>query len=431
MNHRTKKELLRPDLEFQNVFANMQSTLIGRVNTVSVDKAVVDSLVWEQDNIMPDNPDLPFINILDKDSPFREQYLRLPREIREYMDKYTINGKFMINADQIDQVFGYSAPTVTNLKWVKKSPTVLKYARLTEYMTRQIVSYAKDRIVIATPAVVARNILSNTVNLAIRKIPFTYIAKKYIEGYSEYRRYTKDITEANALKARIEAYNLPPTSAEAKQYANLVNAVMANKMHTYSKLGLNSLIVEDVNTAATDGYLRRLQKWTKDTSVGNLAKKLPTSVQEAGKTLIVSKSSAVYRGLQHVVQLSDFLARYVMIEHAVNVKKQPQNVAIMEAIEAFVLFDENLTPALYALDSTGITIFTAYAMRNMRAVKSLVKEHPQTAIAAIAGDSILGIDGMSANLLHGPLPSMFNHANIVDKAFEVTGLEILSDTFSN
>lgn len=431
MNHRTKKELLRPDLEFQNVFANMQSTLIGRVNTVSVDKAVVDSLVWEQDNIMPDNPDLPFINILDKDSPFREQYLRLPREIREYMDKYTINGKFMINADQIDQVFGYSAPTVTNLKWVKKSPTVLKYARLTEYMTRQIVSYAKDRIVIATPAVVARNILSNTVNLAIRKIPFTYIAKKYIEGYSEYRRYTKDITEANALKARIEAYNLPPTSAEAKQYANLVNAVMANKMHTYSKLGLNSLIVEDVNTAATDGYLRRLQKWTKDTSVGNLAKKLPTSVQEAGKTLIVSKSSAVYRGLQHVVQLSDFLARYVMIEHAVNVKKQPQNVAIMEAIEAFVLFDENLTPALYALDSTGITIFTAYAMRNMRAVKSLVKEHPQTAAMAIAGDSILGIDGMAANILQGPIPSMFNHANIIDKATELTGYEIVSDLISN
>ena len=86
---------------------------------------------------------------------------------------------------------------------------------------------------------------------------------------------------------------------------------------------------------------------------------------------------------------------------------------------------------MYALDSTGITIFTAYAMRNMRAVKSLVKEHPQTAIAAIAGDSILGIDGISANLLHGPLPSMFNHANIVDKAFEFTGLEILSDTFSN
>jgi len=426
MNHTRKKELLRPDLEFQNVFANMQSTLVGRVNTVTVDKAVVNSLVWEQDNIMPDNKEL-FINILDKDSPFHEQYLRLPREIREYMDKYTINGKFMINADQIDQVFGYSAPTITNLKWVKRSPTVLKHARLAEYMTRQIVSYAKDRIVIATPAVVARNILSNTVNLAIRKIPFTYITKKYIEGYTEYRRYTKDLSEANALKARIDAYKLPPTSTEAKQYVKLVNSVIANKMHTYSKLGLNSLIVEDVNTAATDGYLRRLQKQLKDTGLGKFVNKMPTSVQEASKTLIVAKSSAVYRGLQHVVQLSDFLARYVMIEHATSVKKQPQNIAVMEAVEAFVLFDENLTPALYALDSTGITIFSAYAMRNMRAVKSLVKEHPQTAAFAIAGESILGIDGMSANILQGPIPSLFNHANIIDKATELTGVEIISD----
>ena len=431
MNHDRKKGLLRPDLEFQNVFANMQSTLVGRVNTITVDKAVVDSLVWEQDNIMPDNKDL-FINILDKDSPFHEQYLRLPREIREYMDKYTINGKFMINADQIDQVFGYSAPTITNLKWVKRSPTVLKHARLAEYMTRQIVSYAKDRIVIATPAVVARNILSNTVNLTIRKIPFPYIAKKYIEGYTEYRRYTKDLSEANALKVKIDANKLPPTSTEAKQYVRLVKAVVANKMHTYSKLGLNSIIVEDVNTAATDGYLNRLQKWTKDTGAGKfLEKTAPDSVKELAKTLIVSKSSAVYKGLQHVVQLSDFLARYVMIEYAVNVKKQPQNIAVMEAIEAFVLFDENLTPALYALDSTGITIFAAYALRNVRAAKALIKYSPQLATLGIAGESILGIDGMAANILTDPIPSLFNQANIFDKTFQFTGVEIATDFYES
>jgi hypothetical protein len=338
----------------------------------------------------------------------------------------------MINADQIDQVFGYSAPTITNLKWVKRSPTVLKHARLAEYMTRQIVSYAKDRIVIATPAVVARNILSNTVNLTIRKIPFPYIAKKYIEGYTEYRRYTKDLSEANALKVKIDANKLPPTSTEAKQYVRLVKAVVANKMHTYSKLGLNSIIVEDVNTAATDGYLNRLQKWTKDTGAGKfLEKTAPDSVKELAKTLIVSKSSAVYKGLQHVVQLSDFLARYVMIEYAVNVKKQPQNIAVIEAIEAFVLFDENLTPALYALDSTGITIFAAYALRNVRAAKALIKYSPQLATLGIAGESVLGIDGMAANILTDPIPSLFNQANIFDKTFQFTGVEIATDFYES
>jgi len=118
-----------------------------------------------------------------------------------------------------------------------------------------------------------------------------------------------------------------------------------------------------------------------------------------------------------------------MIEYAVNIKKQPQNIAVMEAIEAFVLFDENLTPALYALDSTGITIFAAYALRNVRAAKSLIKYSPQLAALGIAGDSILGIDGMSANLLQSPIPSLFNHANIVDKAFEFTGVEIATSLF--
>jgi len=431
MNHDRKKKLLRPDLEFQNVFANMQSTLVGRVNTVSVDKAVVDSLVWEQINIMPTNKDLPFIDILDEDSPFYEQYLRLPREIREYMDKYTINGKFMVNADQIDQVFGYSAPTITNLKWVKRNPAVLKHARLAEYMLRQIVSYAKDRIVIATPAVVARNILSNTVNLTIRKIPFSYITNKYIEGYTEYRRYTKDLNEANVLKAKIDANKLSANSPESKQYVRLVQAVTANKIHGYSLLGLNSLIVEDVNTAATGGYVNRGLKFLEGTSAGKFLDNVPTSIKGVSKELIVAKSSVIYRGLQHVVQLSDFLARYVMIEYAVNVQKQPRNTAVMEAIEAFVLFDENLTPALHALDSTGALIFTAYALRNVRAVKALVKKHPGTTTLAAGGDILFGVDEISANILMGPVPRMFNYGDIIDVTADVTAFRIFSDAVSN
>ena len=431
MNHDRKKKLLRPDLEFQNVFANMQSTLVGRVNTVSVDKAVVDSLVWEQINIMPTNKELPFIDILDEDSPFHEQYLRLPREIREYMGKYTINGEFMVNADQIDQVFGYSAPTITNLKWVKRNPAVLKHARLAEYMLRQIVSYAKDRIVIATPAVVARNILSNTVNLTIRKIPFSYITNKYIEGYTEYRRYTKDLNEANALKAKIDANKLSANSPESKQYVRLVQAVTANKIHGYSLLGLNSLIVEDVNTAATGGYVNRGLKFLEGTSAGKFLDKVPTSIKGVSKELIVAKSSVIYRGLQHVVQLSDFLARYVMIEYAVNVQKQPRNIAVMEAIEAFVLFDENLTPALHALDSTGTLIFTAYALRNMRAVKALVKKHPGATTLAAGGDMLFGVDEISANILMGPVPRMFNYGDIIDVTADVTALRIFSDAVSN
>ena len=142
---------------------------------------------------------------------------------------------------------------------------------------------------------------------------------------------------------------------------------------------------------------------------------------------MVAKSSLAYRGLQHVVQLSDFLARYVMIEYAVTVSKQPRNIAVMEAIEAFVLFDENLTPALYALDSTGALIFSAYAMRNMRASRALVKAHPSTATFAVGGDLLLGFDSFSANLLSGPFPNAINYGDIYDVTADVTLFRILTD----
>ena len=120
-----------------------------------------------------------------------------------------------------------------------------------------------------------------------------------------------------------------------------------------------------------------------------------------------------------------------MIEYAVNIQKQPRNTAVTEAIEAFVLFDENLTPALHALDSTGALIFTAYALRNVRAVKALVKKHPGATTLAAGGDILFGVDELSANILMGPVPRMFNYGDIIDVTADVTAFRIFSDAFSN
>ena len=98
-----------------------------------------------------------------------------------------------------------------------------------------------------------------------------------------------------------------------------------------NEAGLDSLIKEDVNEAQIDGFFnqarRRLKvnhrhsKWT-DKFVGKIPKKIgPWKTSDVGAVLFMTKGSKPYQIAHHTVHLTDFLGRYVLIEHLVDVEK--------------------------------------------------------------------------------------------------------------
>ena len=436
INHADTKRLLRPDMEVQNVFAHMHSTAVDRENTVSSDKLVVELLVHEQEGMAKAHEKL-FIDFLN-DPAYVDRLRKLPKEVRLYMESLAVDGTFLIREDIVDKVFGFKVWDLSQFKFLQTDSmaSVKRIAGITHYLIRQIVGYGKDRIVVAMPKVVFGNMVSNIYQLSMRNIPLTFIASKIIEGISEYKRYQQDTDELTRLSQLRDAKGLPDTSPEAKEIIRLEARIENNKIHMMSAAGLNSLIVEDVNMAASDGYFNRIHKTLKvDQRFQAISAKIPKRVGDVAATMFMTKTSVPYQVSRRAVQLTDFLGRYVMIEHATKVENKSFNTAMHEALTAFVLFDETLTPALEALDAIGATSFISYFLRNQRASRRLVQTNPTgvglaAAIQAATGVPTLG-NVNSAWLTGDIFPNVMQLDDLLDEATNVTGLDLARDAIDS
>jgi hypothetical protein len=433
MNHYSTKKILRPDLEIQNVFAHMNSALIDRQATLESNIETVNILVEEQEQHYENNKKL-FKNILDPTSPYIERYRKLPRAVREYIKKYAVDGKFMVREDIIDKTFGYKVNDITQLQ-ILQNPNmahVKRFAGIAHSIVKTVVSYGKDRIVIAMPQVILNNLMSNIYQLSMRKIPLSYTISKIIEGRNEYEKYRKDNEELMKLDQRIALKNLDKrTSPEGKEAIALRIRLKKNKIHRMSEAGLNSLIVEDVNDARIDGFFNQARRRLKTNKISSkYIDKIPKQVNDVAATLFVTKTSLPYQKLRKTVQLTDFLGRYVMMEHAVNVEGVDFKTAMHRALNAFVLFDEVLLPVLEMFDAIGATSFLSYYLRNNRASRELIQNNPTSVGLSAAFQYTTGVatlGNVNSSWLGGDFsPNLMQFDELFDEANNATGVEIVT-----
>ena len=106
-----------------------------------------------------------------------------------------------------------------------------------------------------------------------------------------------------------------------------------------------------------------------------------------------------------------------------------------KALNAFVLFDEALTPTLEALDAVGATSFISYFLRNQRASRQLVQSNPTGVGLSAAVQYATGIEtlgNVNASWLAGDFsPNILQLDDLFDEANNVTGVELLADLLSN
>jgi hypothetical protein len=439
MNHADVEQIIRPDLEIDRVFAHMRSSAVDRRETIESDKKTVELLVYEQLDMMKANPDIAWINIMDPNSPYIDRFRKLPKAVREHMKEYAVGGQFFIREDIIDKVFGYKSFDLSELKMLQddntKSKRIIKrVAGITHHTIKQTVGYGKNRVVIAMPKVVIGNMMSNIYQLMMRKIPLDYIFHKIYEGVHEYNKYRIDTERRVKVKHEIDSQNLDKlTSPEAVEVRELDDRIKGNLIHKMSKAGLNSLIVEDINDAQTDGWLNKLKK-TIPYSFPTAQKyldKVPSELGDLAAFVFMTKGSKPYQVARHVVQMTDFLARYVMIEHGTKVKGRPFNDVMHESLDGFVVFDEALVPALEALEAVGATSFLSYYLRNARSSRKLAASSPTGVALAAAVQHTTGISALgnvNSSWLAGRFsPNMLQTDDLFDEANNVTLFDIVKN----
>ena len=435
MDHRSTKDILQPDLEFQNVFAHMQSRLVDKTNSLDNDIATINLLVHEQAELLPNHPE-QFVDLLDPDSPYIDRFRKLPRKVREYIKTFAINDRFMVREDIIDKVFGYTQLDITQLKLFKgdgiNTQKAKQIAGLTHHLIRETVGYGKNRVVLAIPQVVFGNMFSNIAQLSMRKIPIQYIFYKIIEGIQQYKKYSRDNKELAKLEHKIKTKRLhTKTSPEAIRAERLRVRMKNNKIHALREAGVDSLIVEDLNEAQIDGYWNRMKRVIFKGKYKHIGDKIPRTLQNVASTLFIAKGSVPYNFARQMVQMTDFLGRYVMIEHGTKVKGQEFKEVLHESLDAFVLFDEALLAPLEALDAVGATSFLSYWLRNQRAVNQLVKASPTSVGISALVQNVTGVPtlgNINSSWLGGDFsPNLFQFDDLFDEANNITGFEVISD----
>ena len=432
MNHKDTKKILKPDLEFQNVFAHMHSNLVDRKNTIINDKETIHLLVHEQEDLYKTYPN-QFINILDPESKYFDRYQKMPRAIREYMQEFAVSGKFMVRIDIIDKVFGYKQIDITQAKVFENNqhPFLKQMAGLAHYTVKETVSYGKNRVVLAVPKVIIANMMSNVAQLLMRKISLSYITNKLLEGLSEYKRYSKDTIKMRTLQYQIDTKNLNSTnSAEAQEVARLKVRIESNKIHAMNEAGVDSLIIEDLNDAQLDGYFNRMSRILFKGNLKHIGDKIPRTLQTVAHTLFWTKESLPYKYSKQVVQMTDFMGRYVMMEHSQNVLGHSFKKSLHDSLESFVLFDESLIAPLEMLDAIGATAFLSYWLRNQRAVKKLVQASPSSVAISAVVQEMTGIPTLgninSAWMGGDFFPNVAQTDDLWDEANNVTLFEAIS-----
>lgn len=431
MNYESQEELFSPEIEFQDVFAHMESAYISKRNTVIADIQTVDLLVDEWVRIEPTGQ-YKFINIMDPNGKYHDRYRKLPEEVRNYMSQFTVNGEFLVREDIINKVFGYPAMDMSNISLFQAEMLgpIRSILRNVHYGLRKFMTFGMERIVMATLKVILNNVVSNALQLMIfQKIPPAYTARKMREGYVAFKRY-----EGDQQSFRDTSHFLAQATPNSVEHTRLTNELEAlreqieeNPIHQLSELGVNSMLLEDVNTASREGFMSRAHQMLQTDQLQKTASYVPTSVTGLAKNMLLTRDSEIYKYHRQAVQLTDFLGRYVMISHAVEVKGIDFDTVLHEAIDAFVLFDENMHPAFEAINSMGFTAFLSYWLRITRPVRRYITRSPVTVGTAAGVQAITDVDTlamMNGSIFGGKfLPNMWYMDDLADAATNIYGVE--------
>ena len=302
--------------------------------------------------------------------------------------------------------------------------------RNVHYGLRKFMTFGMERIVMATLKVILNNVVSNALQLMIfQKIPPAYTARKMKEGYAAFKRY-----EADQQNFRDTSHFLAQATPNSVEHTRLTSELEAlreqieeNPIHQLSELGVNSMLLEDVNTASREGFMSRAHQMLQTDKLQKTASFVPTKVTGLAKNMLLTRDSEIYKYHRQAVQLTDFLGRYVMISHAVEVKGMDFDTVLHEAIDAFVLFDENMHPAFEAINSMGFTAFLSYWLRITRPVRRYITRSPVTVGTAAGVQAITDVDTlamMNGSIFGGKfLPNMWYMDDLADAATNIYGVE--------
>lgn len=395
MKHSTKDRVLERDNRFEQILGTMAGSIYDKQATKVQNREVIKAL-HEQYKAEYGSKPKAYVAIgpMVADQESREIYNLLPDDTKLAIREMFGKDEMLVRSDLLDINFGYRKLSwadgfnkdsverdllekmmVESMSYVFGKKAQLR-VRQGQLWWQTLVQMTKDNMVVKSFSTLAGNFKSNITELLWFGVSPMDIIKHHRVAFRGALDYRRDTAELFDLEAKLKLdYLVGPARKEMEaKVIRLRDAVNRNPIKGMIDAGLMPTIVEDVDMQE-DIYSYK-SKFVRSTE--KVTKHLNPQLVTAGKWVLMTQDTPLYKWMSHGTQLSDFVARYTLYQHLINRKVDPmaENEAIQTASDAFVNYDIPSHRRMQALNDDGFVWFTKYYLRIQKVILKLMRDNP-------------------------------------------------------
>ena len=352
-----------------------------------------------------------------QDEQLAEIWTLMPDDMKAEAKKLFKNGEIKVRKDLLNNAFGYRAPSILEM-WTRKSKAAkqwqgafeqiaetfigknaMRYLRLGERGLMELVSAAKNWIIVKSVVVATVNILSNlnhAISLGMNPVRMVKDISIAVIAAEEYRKNEKEISEL--MHYLILGHNASKAEEYKARISELRDEQARNPVTDLIKAGMLPTVAEDLGQQ--DDYSLMDKLFDKMNGVFD---RVPDSVKNVASEVALSRDSRIYYLLNRGVQYGDFASKYAVYQHLTKYSKTPMDKqsAMNKIRDEFVNYDILPSRTRYYLDAIGLTWFLNYKIRIQKIILRTIRENPVRGLLMMLGSGLpLPSD---ANLVTGSL----------------------------
>ena len=243
-----------------------------------------------------------------------------------------------------------------------------------ESVVRGTVDYARHTIVIGSVIVPAINMASSFLQLGYNGVSLLSASKSYPAKLKEVETYVNTIRRDIELRAQLRI--TPEGTADhirlsaelqsiedTNKSLSIWPLIEAGELNTIADLGIENSDGNVLNGQAGEWLASKLDQ-------------LPEKAKGLAKQGLVTKDTALYKGMEKVTLYGDFIAKAVLFDKLVQRDGMTEKEAIAYVSEEFVNYDRLSGRTRNYLENVGLLWFWNFKLRSVKATIRAAKKHP-------------------------------------------------------
>jgi hypothetical protein len=259
-----------------------------------------------------------------------------------------------------------------------------------EKILQNFIGDAKTLIVVKSVVVPMINAAGNVLQLVSRGVPIKHIGVGMPKKIAETNSYVNQRVAQIKLETEMRGVTDDPVATRnlTTQWQSIEDSIKRLSIYPLIQAGEFTAISDATQVGSDDVDLAsgKLQSFME-----SQVDKLPKSLQTAGRYALVTKDTALFKGLQKSVEYGDFIAKALYFDDLVNRKGLTNEQALGKVTEEFVNYDKLPGRFRGYLESIGLLWFYNFKIRATKTAMSMMRNNPLHTLLA-------------ASL---PMPSMF------------------------